>query len=119
MHGMNQGTFITKTANVKRWVSFPNAALLILFSILWLSDCFLTVYATHNGYVESWNSWTRLITRNSYIFIPVKFMTLGMVIGIVRWANSMFPYVIFFALVLFDTLVGTVLAANIITLINA
>ena len=41
-----------------------------------------------------------------------------MILGIVKWANAAFPYVIFVAMVAFNILIGTVSVANIITIIT-
>ena len=109
---------ITKIATLEKWIASPNSWLVILFSILWLFDCFLTVWAVSNGYTEAWNSWTKLITSSAVLFIFIKLLTLGMILGIVKWANAAFPYVIFVAMVAFNILIGTVSVANIITIIT-
>lgn len=96
---------------------YSNRWLLLLFSALWLSDCGLTLWATNNGYLEVWNQWTMLI-GSTWVFVVVKLFTLAMVIGIVRWSNNNFPYVIFIALTVFNVLTGTVTAANIITIVK-
>lgn len=103
---------------VKQRPRYSNRWLLLLFSILWLSDCGLTLWATNNGYVEVWNQWTMLI-GNTWVFVVVKLLTLALVIGIVRWASNTFPYVIFTALMVFNVLIGTVMAANVITIVNS
>ena len=90
----------------------------MLFSILWLSDCGLTLWATNSGYVEVWNQWTMLI-GHTWVFVVVKLLTLAIVIGIVRWASNIFPYVILIALIVFNFLIGTVTAANIITIVKS
>ena len=89
-----------------------------MFSILWLSDCGLTLWATNNGYVEVWNQWTMLI-GHGWVFIVVKLLTLAIVIGIVRWTSNNLPHVIFVALIVFNVLIGTVTAANIITIVKS
>ena len=94
-----------------------NRWLVGLFSILWISDGGLTLWATNNGYVE-WNQWTMLI-GHTWVFIVVKLVTLALVIGIVRWATNIFPYIIFVALLVFNVMMGTVLAANIITIVKS
>jgi len=88
--------------------------LVLLFSILWISDGGITLWATNNGYVE-WNQWTMAI-GHTWVFILVKLLTLVLVIGIVRWASKIFPYVISIALIIFNIMMVTVTAANIITI---
>ena len=107
-----------KSVTVNQWTRLPNMWLLVIFSILWMVDGGLTVWATNNGYIEAWNQWTRLISSSSLLFIFIKLITLGMVIWIVRWANRTFPYVVFIALVVFNIFIGTVTAANIITILG-
>jgi hypothetical protein len=115
----DQEEYVSQKTLFESNMVLPNNLLLILFSVLWLSDCFLTVWAVNNGYIEVWNSWTQLIVETAYIFILVKLISLGMVIGIIRWAKALFSQVIFIALVLFNILIATVLAANIVTIINS
>jgi len=106
-----------KDALAERRVRYSNWWLVALFAILWLSDGGLTLWATNNGYVE-WNQWTMLI-GNTWVFIVVKLFTLALVIGIVRWASNIFPYIIFIALIVFNVMMGTVTAANIITILKS
>jgi len=60
-----------------------------------------------------------LISSSALLFSLVKLITLGMVSWVVRWANNIFPYVIFVALFIFTILVGTVSAANILTVLKS
>ena len=94
---------------------YPNRLLLSLFAILWLSDAGLTLWATNHGYMEVWNTWTMSIAHN-WVFIPVKVLTLAIVVLIVFWANRLFPLVVFIALVVFNVLIVTVTLSNIVTL---
>jgi len=114
---MESTPFDNKFTLIEQRFRYSNRWLLLLFSILWLSDCGLTLWATNNGYTEVWNQWTMLIGSTS-VFVVVKLFTLAIVIGIVQWASNNFPYVIFIALVVFNVLIGTVTAANVITIVK-
>jgi len=103
---------------VEQRIRYPNRWLLLLFSVLWLTDCGLTLWATNHGYIEVWNQWTMQV-GHTWVFVLVKFLTLALVVGIVRWANTTFPYVAFVALVAFDVLIGTVTVANLVTIANS
>ncbi|MDD4875826.1 MAG: hypothetical protein PHQ86_01650 [Dehalococcoidales bacterium] len=97
---------------------YPNNWLLLLFAVFWISDGGLTLWATNHGYMEVWNQWTMLIAH-TWFFILIKLMTLALVAGIIRWANAKLPDVTFIALIIFNILVGTVMTANIITVIKS
>lgn len=114
---MRRPLFEKKETLVEQLLRYLNSWLLFLFTILWLSDCGLTLWATNNGYTEVWNKWTMLIAH-TWIFVVAKLLTLVLVIGIVRFANNIFPHFIFIALIVFNILVGTVTVANIITIVN-
>jgi len=60
-----------------------------------------------------------MLIGNTWVFVVVKLLTLALVIGIVRWASNVFPYVIFIALMVFNVLIGTVTAANIIAIVKS
>jgi len=60
-----------------------------------------------------------MLIGHTWGFLVVKLFTLALVIGIVRWASNIFPYIIFIALIVFNVMVGTVMAANIITIVKS
>ena len=107
-----------RSTSVEQRVRCSNKWLLLLFSILWLADSGLTLWAVNNGYVEVWNPWVIMLIGHTWAFVAVKLLTLAMVIGIVRWASNNLPHVIFVALIVFNVLIGTVTAANIITIVR-
>ena len=89
--------------------------LLVLFCVLWVADGFLTFWAIQNGYLETWNEWTRAIA-DTWAFPVLKLVTAGLVVVLVRWVTRITPDTAFIFLAVSNILIGTVLVANIVTL---
>jgi uncharacterized membrane protein len=107
---------LTSTLEERR-IKSSNKWLLWVFSFFWLVDGGLTLWATNNGYQEVWNQWTTMI-GHTWAFAVVKVLTLVVVVWIARRATNMSPYILFIALAVFNILIVTVTAANIVTLLK-
>lgn len=91
--------------------------LLALFCVLWVVDGFLTFWAIQNGYLEIWNEWTRGIA-DTWAFPVLKLVTAGLVVVLVRWVKRIIPDMAFIFLAVSNIFIGTVLAANVVTLVG-
>lgn len=103
---------------MERLVNYFNGKLLALFCVLWVVDGFLTFWAIQNGYVEIWNEWTRTIA-GTWTFPALKLATACLVVVLVRWVNRLIPDMAFIFLAIINILLGTVLAANVVTLVGS
>ena len=92
--------------------------LLALFCVLWVVDGFLTFWAIQNGYVEIWNGWTRAIA-GTWAFPVLKLVTAGLVVILVWLVKRITPNTAFIFLAASNVLIGTVLVANVVTLVGA
>ena len=89
--------------------------LLVLFCVLWVAEGFLKFWAIQNGYLEVWSEWTIADTWASPV---LTLATVGLVVVLVRWVKHTIPEMAFIFLAVSNILIGTVLAANVVTLVG-
>ena len=102
---------------MERIENYLNYRLLAIFCALWVVDGFLTFWAVQNGYLESWNEWTRAIAH-TWTFPVLKLLIAALVVVLVRWVNRIIPVMAFIFLAVSNMMIGTVLAANVVTLVR-